>query len=133
MPQTNKQITLAARPKGMPKESDFKLVESPVPEPEAGEILVRTLYLSVDPYMRGRMNDVKSYAPPVQIGEVMVGAIVGKIIASKHLNFKEGDIIEHRFGWQEYAVSDGKGVRKVDPALAPISTALGILGMPGMT
>src|SRR5947209_9722128 len=83
--------------------------------------------------MRGRMNDVKSYAPAVQLGEVMVGGVVGKVIESKHPNFKAGDFIESRFGWQEYAVSTGSEVRKVDPTLAPISTALGILGMPGMT
>lgn len=129
----NKQITLAARPIGFPKETDFKLVETPVPELKDGEFLVKSLYLSLDPYMRGRMNDAKSYAPAVQLGEVMVGGVVGKVIESKNNHFQVGDIVEHRFGWQEYAVSDGKEVRKVDPTLAPISTALGILGMPGMT
>src|SRR5512138_734575 len=129
----NKQITLAARPVGFPKETDFKLIETPVPELKDGEFLVKSLYLSLDPYMRGRMNDVKSYAPAVQLGEVMVGGAVGKVLESKNANFQPGDIVEHHFGWQEYAVSDGKAVRKVDPALAPITTALGILGMPGMT
>jgi hypothetical protein len=133
MPEINKQITLAARPKGLPKESDFKLVESPVPAPKAGEILVRVLYLSVDPYMRGRMNDVKSYAPPVQIGEVMGGGAVGKVMASQNPQFQVGDIVEGYFGWQEYAISNGTGVRKIDPTVAPISTALGVLGMPGLT
>jgi len=133
MPEINKQITLAARPKGLPKESDFKLVESPVPAPKAGEILVRVLYLSVDPYMRGRMNDVKSYAPPVQIGEVMGGGAVGKVVASQNPQFQVGYIVEGYFGWQEYAISNGTGVRKIDPAVAPISTALGVLGMPGLT
>lgn len=129
----NKQIILAQRPEGLPKESDFKLVESPIPTPAAGEILVRTLYLSVDPYMRGRMNDVKSYAPPVKLGEVMVGGAVGQVMQSNLAQFQKGDIVEGFFGWQEYAVSDGKGVRKIDPQLAPISTALSVLGMPGLT
>lgn len=130
---TNKQITLAARPVGFPKETDFKLIETPAPELKDGEFLVKSLYLSLDPYMRGRMNDAKSYAPAVQLGEVMVGGVVGKVIESKNPKFQAGDIVEHSFGWQEYAVSDGKGVRKIDPKLAPITTALGILGMPGMT
>ncbi len=133
MTESNRRITLAARPVGYPKESDFKLVEAPVPQPGEGELLARTLYLSVDPYMRGRMNDVKSYAPPVQIGEVMVGGTVSRVSASNHPDFREGDIVEGRLGWQDYAVSDGRGLRKVDSSLAPISTALGVLGMPGMT
>ena len=133
MPPTNRQVTLAARPSGMAKESDFKLVETPVPQPGPGEMLVRMLYVSVDPYMRSRMNDVKSYAPPVQIGEVMGGGAVGKVVDSKNPQFAAGDLVEGLFGWQEYAISNGKGVRKLDPALAPVSTALGILGMPGLT
>ena len=133
MPQINKQVTLAARPSGMPKESDFKLVETPVQQPGPGEILVRVVYLSVDPYMRGRMNDVKSYAPPVRIGEVMGGGAVGKVIASQNPQFSVGDFVEGMFGWQQYAIANGKGVRKLDPSLAPVSTALGILGMPGLT
>jgi len=133
MPQANKQITLAARPKGMPKESDFKLIESPVPEPEPGQILVRMLYISVDPYMRGRMNDAKSYSPPVQIGEVMGAGAVGEVSASKNVRFQVGDVVEGFFGWQQFAISDGEGVRKLDPLLAPVSTALSVLGMPGLT
>src|SRR5262249_46455977 len=104
---TNKQITLAARPVGFPKESDFKLVETPVPELKEGEFLVKSLYLSLDPYMRGRMNDAKSYAPAVQLGEVMVGGVVGKVTESKNDRYQAGDIVEHHFGWQEYAVSHG--------------------------
>jgi len=133
MPQINKQITLAARPKGMPKESDFKLVESPVPEPGPSQILVRMLYISVDPYMRGRMNDVKSYSPPVQIGEVMGAGAVGEVTASNNARFHVGDIVEGFFGWQQYAISDGTGVREVDPSVAPVFTALSVLGMPGLT
>jgi len=133
MSTMNRQILLAARPVGFPKDSDFKLVESPMPDPEEGQILVRSIYLSVDPYMRGRMNDVKSYAPPVQIGGVMGGGVVAKVVKSNNPQFKEGDIVEGTFGWQDYAVSSGQGVRKIDPGLAPISTALGVLGMPGLT
>lgn len=129
----NKQIVLAARPVGFPKDSDFKLVESPIPNASDGQILVQSIFVSVDPYMRGRMNDVKSYAPPVAIGGVMGGGAVGKVIQSNNAAFNEGDIVEGMFGWQEYAVSNGQGVRKIDPSLAPISTALGILGMPGLT
>lgn len=133
MPNINRQITLASRPVGFPKASDFKLVESPIPTPKAGEILVRTIYLSVDPYQRGRMSDAPSYARPVQIGEVMTGEIVGKVVTSHHPEFREGDIVAGLLGWQEYALSDGSNVRKVDPSLAPISTALYVLGMPGLT
>ncbi|MCI0488616.1 MAG: NADP-dependent oxidoreductase [Blastocatellia bacterium] len=133
MAETNRQITLAARPVGYPKESDFKLIETPVPVPAEGEILIRALYLSVDPYMRGRMNDVKSYVPPIQIGEVMGGGVVGEVLESDNPHFQEGDIVEGLLGWQEYAVSNGQGLRKIDPEIAPISTALGVLGMPGLT
>jgi len=117
----------------MPKDSDFKLVETPAPEPAPDEFLARVLHVSVDPYMRGRMNDAKSYAPPVQIGDVMGGGATGKVIASNNRQFQVGDFVEGMFGWQEYAISNGKGVRKLDPKLAPISTALGVLGMPGLT
>lgn len=133
MESINRQFVLAARPAGFPKESDFNLIESQVPGPQSGEFLVRAHYLSVDPYMRGRMNDVKSYAKPVQIGEVMTGGVVGEVIESNHDRFKVGDYVTGQFGWQEFAISDGTGVRKVDPNLAPISTALGVLGMPGLT
>lgn len=133
MADINRKMTLAARPHGFPKESDFKLEESPIPEPGEGEFLGRILYHSVDPYMRGRMNDRKSYAPPVQIGQVMGGGAVAKVEKSNNDRFSVGDIVMGDFGWQEYVVSNGKGVAPVDPSLAPISTALGILGMPGMT
>lgn len=133
MSAINKQILLAARPVGFPRDSDFKMVEAPVATPGEGQFLVRSIYVSVDPYMRGRMNDVKSYAPPVAIDGLMGGGAVGKVIESKNTSFREGDIVEGMFGWQEYAVSEGAGVRKIDPELAPISTALGILGMPGLT
>ena len=133
MSTMNRQILLASRPVGFPKESNFNLVETAVPAPGEGQILVRSIYLSVDPYMRGRMNDVKSYAAPVAIGGVMGGGVVGTVVQSNNPSFKEGDIVEGRFGWQDYATSDGQGVRKIDPGIAPISTALGVLGMPGLT
>jgi NADPH-dependent curcumin reductase CurA len=130
---TNTRILLAARPHGYPKTSDFRVDETPIPAPKRGEILVRILYLSVDPYMRHRMNDAKSYAPPAPLGEVMIGGVVGEIVESHHAGWQAGDIVEGRLGWQQYAVTDGAGLTKVDPSLAPVSTALGVLGMPGLT
>jgi hypothetical protein len=96
-------------------------------------MLVRVVYLSIDPYMRGRMSDARSYVPPVALGDVMEGGTVGEVVRSNHPRFAMGDVVEGRLGWQEYAVTDGKGVRKIDPSLAPISTAVGVLGMPGLT
>jgi NADPH-dependent curcumin reductase CurA len=133
MPPVNRQITLSARPSGFPKESDFNVVTAPVPTPGPGEMLVRTIYLSLDPYMRGRMNDRQSYAASVRLGEVMVGGVVGKVVASTHPDFPEGAVVEGPLGWQEFALSSGNGIRLVDPKIAPISTALGVLGMPGMS
>ncbi|MDQ6705805.1 MAG: NADP-dependent oxidoreductase [Acidobacteriota bacterium] len=130
---TNKQITLASRPNGFPKESDFRMIEASAPEVREGQILVRVIYLSLDPYMRGRMSAKKSYAPPVEIGAVMTGGAVGRVEQSRHPDFAAGEIVSGMFGWRQYAVSDGKGLFKVDPGLAPISTALGVLGMPGLT
>lgn len=133
MSERNRQITLAKRPSGFPELSDFALVDAERPAPGDGEVLVRTHYLSVDPYMRGRMNERKSYAPSVKIGEVMVGGVVGDVVESRHPQYAVGDFVQGSLGWQEYAVADGSGLRKVDPELAPISTAVGILGMPGLT
>jgi NADPH-dependent curcumin reductase CurA len=130
----NRQITLAARPVGFPKETDFKLTESPVPAPGPNQFLVRSLYLSVDPYMRPRIGPGgRSYARSVEIGEVMVGGVVGEVVESNHAGFARGEIVVGMFGWQEYALSDGSGVGKVDPKLAAISTSLGVLGMPGLS
>lgn len=129
----NRQITLASRPKGFPVPDDFALVETPIPQPGAGEVLSRTLFMSVDPYMRGRMNDRASYAANVQIGDVMVGSTVGEVVASNDPNFAEGDIVHAQIGWRAYGVSKGANLRKVDPDVAPVSTALGVLGMPGLT
>ena len=133
MENVNRQILLASRPTGFPQPSNFQLSESPVPTASDGEFVVRIHYLSVDPYMRGRMNDAKSYAPPVEIGAAMTGGAVGRVVESKTSRFGVGDYVVGDFGWQEYARSAGDGVRKVDPALAPISTSLGILGMTGLT
>jgi NADPH-dependent curcumin reductase CurA len=133
IPSTHRQVRLASRPTGYPSASDFRIVDASVPEPGTGELLVRVVYLSLDPYMRGRMSDARSYVPPVALGDVMEGGAVGEVVRSNHPGFGAGDVVEGRFGWQEYAVSGGKGVRKVDPAAGPISTALGVLGMPGLT
>ena len=132
-PTTNRQYVLKSRPVGMPKESDFSLIETPLPALKDGEVLVRAMYLSVDPYMRGRISGMKSYAAPVEIGGVMVGGGVAKVVESKNPHFALGDIVDIYMGWQEYAISDGTGMRKLDPSIAPVSTALGVLGMPGMT
>jgi len=117
----------------MPKESDFSLIETPIPGLKEGEVLVRAMYLSVDPYMRGRISGMKSYAAPTEIGGLMVGSGVAQVVESKNPHFAAGDIVDTYMGWQEYAISDGKGMRKLDPSIAPVSTALGVLGMPGMT
>jgi NADPH-dependent curcumin reductase CurA len=129
----NRQIQLKSRPEGAPGLDNFELVERPVPEPGEGEVLMRTLYLSLDPYMRGRMSAAKSYAKPAAVGEPMVGGTVGEIVASRNPKFSAGDIVLGYGGWQEYALSSGTALRKLDPAAAPVSTALGVLGMPGMT
>ncbi|MGJ4959593.1 NADP-dependent oxidoreductase [Bradyrhizobium sp. HKCCYLRH2015] len=128
-----KRIVLASRPVGEPKPSDFRLEEHTIPTPGAGEVLLRTIWLSLDPYMRGRMSDGPSYAQPVPVGGVMEAGTVCEVAASNNPGFKAGDIVLARAGWQTHAVSDGKGLAKIDPSLAPISTAVGVLGMPGMT
>ena len=129
----NRQILLKSRPDGAPGLDNFELVQRPVPEPADGEVLMRTRYLSLDPYMRGRMSAAKSYAKPVEVGEPMVGRTVGEIVASRNAKFAVGDIVLGYGGWQDYALSGGVGVRKLDPAAAPVTAALGVLGMPGMT
>jgi NADPH-dependent curcumin reductase CurA len=128
-----KRIVLASRPVGEPKPSDFRMEEVPVPAPAEGQVLLRTIWLSLDPYMRGRMSDGPSYAAPVPIGGVMEAGTVNEVIASNNPGFARGDIVLGRAGWQTHALSDGKGLTKIDPKLAPISTAVGVLGMPGLT
>ncbi|HCO91235.1 MAG TPA: NADP-dependent oxidoreductase [Alphaproteobacteria bacterium] len=132
----NRQVRMAARPVGAPKDSDFRLVESEMPVPGADEMLVRVIYLSLDPYFRGRMNDGPSYAAPMQIDDVMIGRTVSQVVESNLDGFAPGDFIFcDPVGWQEYGIvrGDALGLRKLDPAIAPISTALGVLGMPGFT
>lgn len=129
----NRQIVLRSRPRGEPQPSAFELVETPIPTAGEGQFLTRTIYLSLDPYMRGRMNETRSYAPAVQLGGVMVGGTVSEVVESNHPDFKPGEIVSDYNGWQTYGVSRGGGVRKLNPADAPISTALGVLGMPGWT
>jgi NADPH-dependent curcumin reductase CurA len=129
----NRQWTLTTRPSGMPKRSDFTFATLPAPEPAEGQILVRTHYISLDPAMRGWMNDARSYIAPIKLGEVMRAGAVGEVVASRHPNFKEGDHAVGMFGMQDYAVADGGGVQKVDAKLAPLPLYLSALGMPGMT
>ncbi len=133
MSEQNRRIVLASRPHGAPRAEDFRLETAPPPEPGEGEILLRTLWLSLDPYMRGRMSDAASYAKPIQIGEVMTGEVVGRVVVSRALGFAEGDLVAGRTGWQSWAVGDAKTVRKLPETGAAPSTAIGVLGMPGMT
>jgi NADPH-dependent curcumin reductase len=130
---TTRRVILESRPVGAPRPGDFKLVEASLPAPRDGEMLCRTIYLSLDPYMRGRISGVKSYAKGVDPGELMVGGTVSQVVESRHRDFKAGDLVQGYDGWQTHAISSGAGVRRLDPAQAPISTALGVLGMPGMT
>jgi NADPH-dependent curcumin reductase CurA len=129
----SRRVILKSRPLGAPKPSDFDFAEAPVPAPREGEMLCRTIYLSLDPYMRGRISGVKSYAKGVDPGELMVGGTVSEVVESRHPEFKAGDLVQGYDGWQTHAITSGAGVRRLDPAHAPISTALGVLGMPGMT
>jgi len=129
----NRQVLLKSRPEGTPSLDNFELTQAPLPEPGEGEVLMRILYLSLDPYMRGRMSALQSYATPAALGRPMVGGTVGEIVKSRNPIYAVGDIVVGYGGWQEYAVSNGAGLRKLDAKAAPISTALGVLGMPGMT
>lgn len=133
--KTNKKITLASRPTGMPTLDNFEIAETEMPQPQDGEVLIRTLYLSVDPYMRGRMDERKSYVPPFALSEVITGGGVGEVVESRSGAFQPGDIVTGQLGWQLYSVAQGAhgSIRKVDPALAPVTTALSVLGMPGLT
>lgn len=129
----NKQVLLAARPEGWVKESDFRVVDSPMPRPGDGEILVRSLYLSLDPYMRGRMNAARSYAKGLEIGDVMGGEAVGEIMESRHPGFQPGDKVRAYMGWQQHAAMAGADVAKVTPGPVPLTAHLGAVGMPGVT
>src|SRR5258708_34533140 len=127
-----RQIVLAARPQGRPQLTDFRLEETAIPTPGAGEVLLRVQYLSLDPYMRGRMDDRESYAPPAPLGGVMPGESVATVVASRHPGYSEGDIVLAQTGWRTHALSDRADLRKLDPA-SPVTTGLGVLGMPGFT
>src|SRR5262245_60170960 len=129
----NRQVLLASRPSGEPTADNFRLAEAEVPRPGPGQMLLRTIYLSLDPYMRGRMNAGPSYARPVEVGEVMEGRSVSEVVESNLPGYRPGDVVLAPTGWQEYALSDGKEARKLDPGLGPMCYALGVLGMPGLT
>ncbi|WP_315832196.1 NADP-dependent oxidoreductase [Bradyrhizobium prioriisuperbiae] len=133
MSQQAQRIVLAARPIGEPKASDFRLEDVAIPTPGPDQVLLRTIWMSLDPYMRGRMSEGPSYAEPVAINGVMEGGTVAEVVTSNSDRFAKGDIVLAHSGWQTHAAVDAKGLRKIDPQLAPISTAVGVLGMPGMT
>ena len=129
----NRQIRLKSRPAGMPTADNFETVEAPMPALQDGDVLRRTTYLSLDPYMRGRMSEGPSYAASVNLHEVMCGHTVSEVVESRHPDFRAGDIVAGYDGWQQYAASSGKELRKLDPKVVPVSTAIGVLGMPGAT
>lgn len=133
MSEVNRRIVLAARPSGLPKPADFRLEETAIPQPQNGEVLLRIQHLSLDPYMRGRMNDAKSYAKPTAIGQEMEGGTVATVLESRAADFKPGDVVLSYSGWQSHAVAKPAELRKLDPTAAPVTTALGVLGMPGFT
>jgi NADPH-dependent curcumin reductase CurA len=132
---TNRQILLVSRPDGEPTLANFRLIETPIPELKDGQVLVKNLYLSLDPYMRGRMDDKRSYAPPQKLNEVMIGGTVGEVVASKHPNYVVGDAVTGMGGWQEHTIFDGNtpALRKIDASRIPITAFLGVIGMPGVT
>jgi len=130
---TNRQVLLASRPQGAPTEANFSVVEAPMPQAGDGEVLVRNTWLSLDPYMRGRMSDAKSYVPPAKLGEPMVGQTVGEVIASRDPRFKAGDVVLTSLGWQTHGVAKASDVTAIDATRVPASYYLGVLGMPGMT
>jgi NADPH:quinone reductase len=133
MSENNQQILLVQRPQGMPTEADFKWEDIPVPQPADGEVLIKTLYLSVDPYMRGRMSDRKSYVPPYELNQPITGGVVGEVIESKATGLSQGDIVVGMLDWKKFQTASAKQVKKIDPTVAPMTTALGILGMTGLT
>jgi NADPH-dependent curcumin reductase len=133
MENRNRQVLLKRRPTGAPTSADFEIAEAPLPDPGEGEVLVRGIYLSLDPYMRGRISGARSYAKPVEVGAVMEGRVVGEVVGSRDPGFREGDFVLGGYGWQLYSAVPGAGLLTLDPAEAPLSTALGVLGMPGLT
>jgi NADPH-dependent curcumin reductase CurA len=133
MEGVGREIRLVARPQGLLAEDLFEVAETPIPDPGEGQVLIRNAYFSVDPYMRPRMNDVRSYVAPFTLGEAMTGGAVGQVAASRNSRYAVGSWVLHQLGWREWALSDGTGLRRLDPSAAPVSTALGVLGMPGLT
>ncbi|MEU4738905.1 NADP-dependent oxidoreductase [Actinosynnema sp. NPDC023658] len=133
LPNNAREFRLASRPEGFPTPENFDLVEVPVPTAGDGQLLVRNVVMSVDPYMRGRMNEGKSYVPPFEVGKALEGGAVGEVVASNAAGFEVGDTVLHNLGWRDYAVLDAARAVKVDPAVAPLGAYLGVLGMPGMT
>ena len=133
LPAANRQVTLAVRPDGEPAESNFAIVESPMPRPEDGEVLVRSLWLSLDPYQRGRMSKSRSYSPPVGIGEVMFAQAIGEVVESRSPRFAPGEVVLGALGWQEFAAAPAHTLRHLDENAAPITTALHVLGITGLT
>jgi NADPH-dependent curcumin reductase len=127
------QIILAGRPKGLPTAGNFRLESGPLPVPSDGQLLLRTKYLSLEPYVRGRMNDTKSYAAPIELGAVMEGEVIAEILASRHESYREGELVQGRIGWRTHAAVSAETVRRVETAGNPLTTALGVLGMPGFT
>jgi NADPH-dependent curcumin reductase len=133
MDNRNRQVLLKRRPIGAPSPDDFEIIDGPVPDPAEGEVVVRSIYLSLDPYMRGRMSAARSYARPVDVGGVMEGRVVGCIVRSVDPGCREGEYVLGGYGWQLYSAVPAKDLVKLDPNQAPLSTALGVLGMPGLT
>ncbi|WP_404292201.1 NADP-dependent oxidoreductase [Microvirga sp. RSM25] len=133
MTEQNLQILLASRPVGRPSPDNFEFAQTPIPSPGEGQVLLKIRYLSLDPYMRGRMSAAKSYAASVEIGQVMEGGTVAEVLESRHPDYAAGDMVLSYSGWQAHALSDGTDLRKLDPQQAPVTTALGVLGMPGFT
>ncbi len=127
------QVLLASRPTGEPADENFELATKDLPDPGDGELLLRVIYLSLDPYMRGRMSAARSYAAPVEVGDVLEGGTVCEVMESRHPDYRVGDIVLSHCGWQTHAISDGRGLRRLEAFAAPVSTALGVLGMPGFT
>ena len=133
MDRVGREVRLVGRPKGLPGEELFEIQEIAIPDPGDGQVLVRNAYFSVDPYMRPRMNDARSYVAAFELGAPLTGGAVGRVEASRNPEFSEGDWVLHQLGWREWALLDGTGMRIIDPGAAPLSTALGVLGMPGFT
>src|SRR5882762_632694 len=128
----NKEIRFASRPNGMPTPGNFQIVDADEPQPNDGEVLVRTLYISVDPYLRGRMREGRSYVPPFEVGQVIESGAIGEVVESRSPKFQAGDIVTGMFGWRLYNVAKADGLVKI-PQGVPVTTALGVLGMPGLT